>query len=131
MSGGGEAASVAGSSLGVEFAEALAAKDFDRAGRLFDPEIDFRGLTPNRTWEASSAAEIVTEILPLWFEPSDQIEELVSIEDGAVADRRRVAYLLRGRNPDGPFLVEQQAYFAVGDGRITWLRVLCSGFRPL
>jgi len=32
--------------------------------------------------------------------------------------------------PDGPHLVEQQAYYSTTDGRISWMRVLCSGFRP-
>lgn len=36
----------------------------------------------------------------------------------------------RGHNADGPFVVEQQAYLEVRDGRIGWMRVLCSGFRP-
>jgi len=31
---------------------------------------------------------------------------------------------------DGPFIVEQQAYYTERDRRITWMRVLCSGFRP-
>jgi hypothetical protein len=41
--------------LGEQFAEALAAKDFERAGDLLDPEVDFRALTPSRAWEASGA----------------------------------------------------------------------------
>jgi hypothetical protein len=28
------------------------------------------------------------------------------------------------------FVVEQQAYTTEKDGRINWMRVLCSGFRP-
>jgi hypothetical protein len=39
--------------LGAEFAGALAARDFDRLRSLVHPEIDFRGLTPRRNWEAS------------------------------------------------------------------------------
>ena len=53
------------------------------------------------------------------------------MELGSVADRNRVAYLLRITTPDGMFLVEQQAYFAVESGRISWLRILCSGFRAI
>lgn len=118
------------SSLGRDFAAALADKDFERAALLLDPEVDFRGLTPNRAWEASSADEVVSEVLNRWFEESDHVEELVEVESGAVADRQRVSYLLRGHNDDGPFIVEQQAYFTEKDGRIDWLRVLCSGMRP-
>jgi hypothetical protein len=39
-------------------------------------------------------------------------------------------YRFSVRNPDGRFLVEQQAYLPERDGRIGWMRVLCSGYRP-
>ena len=116
---------------GRRFAEALAAKDFERAGALLDPGVDFRGLTPRRTWEASDSQRVVNEILPRWLEESDLIDELVEVETGEVSDRKRISWRLRGRNDDGPFLVEQQAYYAEEAGRITWMRVLCSGFRPI
>lgn len=117
--------------LGEQFAEALAAKDFERITGLLDPGVDFRGLTPSRSWEAANADEVVTEVLPQWFEDSDHIEELVEVEVGEMADRDHVSYRFRGHNGDGPFLVEQQAYLAERDGRIVWMRVLCSGFRPI
>ena len=115
---------------GERFAEALGAKDFDRVRDVLDPAVDFRGLTPNRNWEATSAADVVAEILVQWFEPSDHIDEVVAVESGSFGDRQRLAYSFRGHNEDGPFVVEQQAYFTVADGRIDWMRVLCSGFRP-
>jgi hypothetical protein len=121
---------VAATTLGQDFAEALASKDFDQLRSLLHPEIDFRGLTPSRAWEASSADEVVDGVLRLWFEDSDHLERLVSVEADSMADRERVGYRLEGHNPDGPFIVEQQAYYTESDGRIDWLRVLCSGFRP-
>ncbi len=118
------------SAAGREFAEAMAAKDYERMVALLDPQVDFLGLTPGRTWEASGADRFVSEVLPRWFEPSDHIEEVLSVESGSVADREHVAYRFRGRNDDGPFVVEQQAYFTLRGGRIDWIRILCSGFRP-
>ena len=47
-----------------------------------------------------------------------------------VADRQQLRYRFRGRNADGPMVVEQQAYFAERDGGIGWMRVVCSGCRP-
>ncbi len=117
-------------SAGRRFAEALGAKDFEVIAGLLDPAIDFRGLTPRRNWEAGDPAE-VGAILRQWFEPSDRIDEIVEIEEGGISDRGRVAYRFRGENEDGPFVVEQQAYFTERDGRIDWMRVLCSGFRPV
>jgi hypothetical protein len=116
--------------LGAEFARALAVKDFGRIRELVHPEIDFRGLTPSRSWEASDVETLISTVLAEWFGESDEIEGLEALETGAVGDRERVGYRFSVRNADGRFLVEQQAYLAPRDGRIGWLRVLCSGFRP-
>ncbi len=116
---------------GEQFARALAAKGRDVLRGLLAEHIDFRGMTPERLWEGTTPAEVVDGIvLGHWFEPSDQIEELCSVTSGRLVDREHVAYRLRVRNAQGEFLVEQQAYYRVTGGRIDWMRVLCSGFRP-
>jgi hypothetical protein len=117
--------------LGAEFARALAVKDYGRVLDLVHPEIDFRALTPRRTWEASDPAALISGVLRQWFEDSDEIEALDQLESDTVVDRERVGYRFSVRNPDGRFLVEQQAYLSERDGRIVWMRVLCSGFRPV
>lgn len=117
--------------LGREFATALAAKDFDRIAELLHPEIDFRGLTPKRNWEASNPETVISGVLREWFEDSDEIEEVEQIETTAVADRARVGYRFKVRAPDGLFMVEQQTFIGGREGRIGWMRVLCSGFRPI
>jgi hypothetical protein len=116
--------------LGAEFARALAIKDYGRVVDLLHPEVDFRALTPNRIWEASDADAVISGVLQEWFEDSDEILALERLECDTVADRERVGYRFSVRNPDGRFLVEQQAYLAARDGRIGWMRVVCSGFRP-
>lgn len=118
------------SPLGRAFAEALGRKDFDHELTLLHPEVEFRGLTPGRTWEASGGQAVVDDVLRQWFEESDELENVISIETDSVGDRQRVAYRFDGRNHDGAFVVEQQAYCSELDGRIGWMRVLCSGFRP-
>jgi SnoaL-like protein len=120
----------ASQSLGLAFAQALSRKDFDQVATLLHPEIDFRALTPRRNWEASGARSVVQDVLRVWFGESDELGRLVGTETDSVADRDRVAYRFEGRNPDGPFVVEQQAYYTARDSRIVWMRVLCSGFRP-
>ena len=117
--------------LGADFAAALAAKDFARLGDLMHPEIDFRGLTPNRVWEARDPQAVIAQVLREWFEEKDEIDALEQIESDSFADRERVGYRFSVHNPDGRFLVEQQAYLAERDGRIGWMRVLCSGYRPV
>jgi hypothetical protein len=116
--------------LGTDFARALAAKDSERLADLIHPQIDFRGLTPSRPWEAADAAAL-TAILAQWFEDSDDILALEHLEAATVADRARVGYRFRVRNPEGLFVVEQQAYLAARESRIGWMRVVCSGFRPI
>jgi hypothetical protein len=117
--------------LGAEFARALAAKDSAAIGELIHPEIDFRGLTPSRSWEASNRDELLSILLRDWFEDDDEIEALESVESDTVADRERVGYRFSVSNPDGRHVVEQQAYLAERDGQICWMRVVCSGFRPV
>jgi hypothetical protein len=117
--------------VGADFARALATKDFDRVRELMAPEIDFAALTPRRHWQAASPDEVISTILRQWFEDSDEIEALEHLDHDVVSDRERVGYRFSVSNPDGRFLVEQQAYLAAQDGRITWMRVLCSGFRPI
>jgi hypothetical protein len=116
--------------LGADFARALAAKDSTRMLDLIHPEIDFRGLTPSRSWEANDRDELISVLLGQWFEDADEIEALEHLESDAFADRQRVGYRFSVNNPDGRFLVEQQAYLSARDGQIGWMRVVCSGFRP-
>ena len=118
-------------SLGEQFARALAVKDFDRIASLLHPEVDFRGMTPGRFWEADSARQAIDEALRSWFEDSDQIDELLEVHTGRVGDRDRVGYRFAVSNPDGRFLVEQQAYYETSGGTITWMRVLCSGYQAV
>ncbi len=119
------------SSAAVELARALAARDADRLLELMHPEIEFRALTPRRGWEADDAEGTVEVMLGSWFKETDHIDALERLDSDAFADRQRVGYRFRITNPEGRFLVEQQAYIEERDGQIGWLRVLCSGYRPL
>jgi hypothetical protein len=117
--------------LGADFAQALAAKDSQRLLELLDPEVEFRGLTPGRSWEADDREGVLAILLGKWFEETDHIEAVERLESDAFADRQRVGYRFRVSNPEGGFLVEQQAYLSELAGRIAWMRVVCSGYRPL
>lgn len=117
--------------LGATFARALAAKDFAQIAELMDAQIDFRAMTPSRYWEAGDPETAITAALRQWFGDADEIEALELLETDAFADRERVGYRFSVRNPEGRFLVEQQAYLSARDGRIGWMRLLCSGYRPV
>ena len=120
--------------LGRAFAQSLASKDFSAIERLLHPNLTFRGLTPGKArflWESHEPHSVVTDILQQWFEDTDRIESLLSLDLDRVGDRNRVSYRFAGSNPDGKFVVEQQAYYSVTDGKISWMSVVCSGFRPI
>jgi hypothetical protein len=117
--------------LGADFARAFAAKDSGAIRDLVHPEIDFRGLTPNRAWEASDREALISILFDSWLEDTDEVEALEWVDSDSFADRERVGYRFSVNNPDGHFLVEQQAYLADRDGQIGWMRVVCSGFRPV
>jgi hypothetical protein len=117
--------------LGARFVAALAARDHAQVASLLHPEVDFRGLTPGRCWEASTATQVVEEVVRSWYGDRDRIDEVLEVETARVADRERVGYRLAVSNPDGRFLVEQQAYYETRDGSISWMRIMCSGWRPV
>jgi hypothetical protein len=79
---------------------------------------------------APGPAQVIDEVLGSWFEDQDVIEAVVELDTGRMVDRDRVAWRFAVSTPDGPHLVEQQANYSTTDGRISWMRVLCSGFRP-
>jgi hypothetical protein len=116
--------------LGEQFAVAVANKDNAAVRDLLHPDLDFRAMTPNRIWEAKEPDEVVAA-LNTWFDAGDEISALEVLQTDAFADRERVGYRLRVNNPDGAHLVEQQAYSSGTDGRIGWLRIMCSGYRPV
>jgi hypothetical protein len=118
--------------LGESFARAVAAKDATALLGLLSPDVDFRAMTPGRFWESSSAADVVNDVFfGHWFGDADRIDGVDAIECDVVADRSRVGYRFRVTNAAGTFLVEQQAYFGVERDRIDWLRIMCSGYRPV
>lgn len=113
-----------------EFVDAILARDLSRACGLLDADVDFRAMTPNRFWEANSPVD-VEEVLRAWFEhPEREVERVEPIEPAFVEDTRRVGWRVYGRSADGSFAYEQQAYVREDDGRVVWLRVMCSGPRP-
>jgi hypothetical protein len=112
-------------------ATALATADREALLALLAPALDFRALTPNRNWEATSAVEAVDVMLGTWFGGERRIEGIERIEGDTVADRERVGYRFRATTPDGPRVVEQQAYLRVDDGVIHAMHVVCTGYRPI
>jgi hypothetical protein len=116
--------------LGTDFAHAFAAKDAERIRELVHPEIDFRAQTPSQTWQAGDPDALVAILFGDWLEETDIVDGVEKVETDSFSDRERVGYRLSVHDDEGSYLVEQQAYIGTRDGKIDWMRVVCSGFRP-
>jgi hypothetical protein len=118
--------------IGGELARALAKKDAVGLKALLRSDVDFRAMTPGKIWEATDADVIVDEtILGTWFGPERQITDVLAIDTDSVGSPDRVGYRFKGTRPEGDFIIEQQAYFETDGEKISWLRIMCSGFLPL
>ena len=118
-------------SVAGELVDAIVSRDLARARGLLDAGIDFRAMTPNRIWEAEGPAE-VEDVLRAWLaDPDEKIDSVEATAPMTVEDTQRVGWRVRGRGADGPFVFEQQAYLRETGGRIGWLRIMCSGTRPV
>jgi len=115
-------------SLGVKLAHSIARHDFAEVAELLHPEIEFRALTPRRAWEPTTREEVV-DLLRAWFGDCD-IQDVLRVDTDTIGGRLHVTYRYGGERPDGPFLIEQQAYYDETDGQISLIRLLCSGFQP-
>ena len=118
-------------SAGERFARAVAAKDATALAATLADGVDFQALTPGRHWQGVSPPQVAGEIiLGTWFGPGADITELCSVITGQVRGREHVAYRMRITRDGGEYLVEQQAYYDTEGGQISWMRVLCAGYRP-
>ena len=116
--------------LGSRLARAIADKDEAALRDLLAADVDFKGLTPGRSWEASGPDDVIEVLLGSWFEPADRVERVVEVvQRPDVADTAHVGYRFDLTTPTGDYVAEQQAYYRGGDA-IEHLRIMCSGFRP-
>jgi hypothetical protein len=117
------------SGLGEQFVAAIAKRDRDGLKRLLSPDVDFQGLTPKRLWSATTADEVDVIVFDHWYEEDEHVTAVPMLETGHVAGVDRVGYRCEVETPNGPRVVEQQAYYKVRDDRIVHMRLACSGFR--
>ncbi len=110
---------------------AIVARDFPGALALLHPQISFRAMTPNRIWEADGPADVDRALRAWLADPDEEIAGIDATEPVLVEDTLRVGWRVRGSGAEGRFVYEQQAYVREDGGQITWLRVICSGPRPL
>jgi hypothetical protein len=115
--------------LGERFANTVAAKDAAALKELLKPRVNFRALTPGGYWERDDADAVVDDvILGTWFSPERSITRILKVSCATVGTVDCVGYRFQAKLPDGDFIIEQQAYFEAENDKMSWLRILCSGF---
>jgi hypothetical protein len=117
--------------LGAEMAHAVAARDAGRLAALFATPVVFRAVTPRRFFDAETPMGVVDVVLGVWFDPSKTVTALELLETDRVGDVQKVSYRITVEMDVGPAIIEQVAYYSTEDDRISQLRLVCSGFRPL
>ena len=116
--------------IGARLAHAIAAKDEAALRAVLAADVDFRGLTPGRTWEGTGPDDGRGDGVRLVVRARRRDRAVVDVaERDDVADTSHVGYRFDLANADGAYVAEQQVYYR-GDGVIEHLRVMCSGFRP-
>ena len=113
--------------LGERLIRAAAANDFDGAAALLAADVEFRGLTPARLFEADGRDAFI-DVLEQWFVPAQEVE---AVDTGVVVDRPSVRYRVRLDEDGQQFVFEQNAYYDIADGQITRFHLVCSGDRPV
>jgi len=109
--------------------EGIRARDGDRIAACFGPGAVLRALTPHQLRE-EHGPEAIADRYRYWLEPLAGFE-VVEADATPIADRVRVRYWFRGRDPEkGPQENEHTAYATVESGRISALNLSCAGFRP-
>jgi hypothetical protein len=117
-------ASVAGALL-----DGIAARSYEQIEACFARDAALRVLTPGPLREFAGARDAAARFR-FWLEPLEPFE-LLEGDTEEIADRVRVRYRFRGRDPaKGWQLNEHTAYGKVADGSIVFLNVTCTGFRP-
>jgi TusA-related sulfurtransferase len=109
--------------------EALASRDRAGFDEILDHDVRLRALLPSRYVEHAGVTAVADEMLG-WFSDVPEIVPLRTDVD-TVGDRWRASFRFALRGGSIERVVEQHWYCDVADGKITGLRLTCSGFRPV
>ena len=120
-----------GIELGRRFIDAIVAHDWPAISDCFEADGRFRAVVPNtKPFRDHVGGAAAADQLRRWFGDAD-ITELMESNVQPVEDRIRVTYRIHEHEPDGWFVVEQQAYITLGHQAIAYMNLVCSGFRPV
>ena len=112
-----------------EAGASVGGKGLWKARSLLAPEVEFRALTPQRTFEAEGVEE-ATAVLELWYADADTAE-IEALECAEVVDRPALTYRIRWTKDEDAFVFEQGAFYDLENGKVSRIHIVCSGDRPL
>jgi TusA-related sulfurtransferase len=111
------------------FVAALATRQRSALLESLDDDVRLRALLPRRDVDLTGSPGVADELLG-WFAEVPHIAPLETrVEPMGDLWHAGYRWQLDGLVPT--LLVEQQAYCTVANGRITTIRLVCSGFRPV
>ena len=116
---------------GERWVAAIAGRNSADLKALLTDPVDFRGLTPRRAWEATTPGEVRDVVLGTWFGDDVTIDRIEEITADDIGDTKRVGYRFLTTTADGSHVIEQQAYYRCEGDTIGYLRIVCSGYRPV
>lgn len=115
--------------LGEVWIQAVIRGSLDALGTFCLPDVHSRLLSPSRLVTYDSAVDLVAKFYQWFGECSNFTIEHSRIE--LVGERLGIFYRFLLREQGQWFVVEQQLYCTLHEGRIARLDLLCSGFQPV
>ncbi len=116
--------------IGTQLLNAIRRRDYVGIASCFADEAHLRAVVPPGVRE-DDGPDAIAARFRLWTGELAEYE-LVDATVDPVADLLRLRYAVKGVDPEhGLCIFEQTAYAEIADGRITKLRLACSGDRPL
>jgi hypothetical protein len=114
--------------LDERLASAIATRDRAAFRSLFTTPVRFWAVTPRRFWDAETPVEVEDIVFGHWFPEGVAVSDVRMLERQPVAHSAALGYRMWVQTPVGPTVVEQVGYYQETEGRISDLRMVCSGF---
>jgi tRNA 2-thiouridine synthesizing protein A len=115
--------------VGEGWVRAITEGALERLERFCQPEVVSHLLTPRRYINFENVTDLVAKYREWFGECSDFNIEQSRVE--LVGERLGIFYRFLLQKQECWYVIEQQSYCTMQDGRITHLHLLCSGFQPV
>lgn len=117
--------------IGEELIGCIKAREFSRVKDLCSDDVVFTAATPGCVWNSRGWDEVETDLKEL-FPEEEKMYRVLEPREREMKGRFHFTYRVQGDEPDfGEFEYEHQMYYQMTNGKISKLRILCSGlYKP-